>query len=196
MDNIYNQPMNRIETLTKIVSNKRIIHFGFADNGAEYKIKEGLWLHSHLYYSARACIGVDLSYEGNYPHVIWDVENEIKPMALNGSWDYIILGEVIEHVDNPVNFLKSIIKNFPGVKLIITVPNAFRLRNFITSLWNREEINPDHRYWFTPATIFKVCECSGYKVEKIDIINSFNRGLITGLFLSVFKQFRDTILVR
>ncbi|GHV66149.1 hypothetical protein AGMMS49928_00120 [Spirochaetia bacterium] len=48
----------------------------------------------------------------------------------NEKFDYAILGEVVEHVNDPVFFLKNIKENLKdGVeKIIITVPYAFGVR--------------------------------------------------------------------
>ena len=79
-------------------------------------------------------------------------------------WDYMILGELIEHVDNPVAFLRTIKQKFQGKvnKIIITVPNAFNILSAKYMKKNVECINSDHRYWFSPYTLLKVATLSGF----------------------------------
>jgi len=81
----------------------------------------------------------------------------------------MVLGEILEHVDNPVDFITRLrIKYKDKIKgLIITVPNAFRKRNFYNAFRNIEKINSDHRYWFSPYTITKVLHQGGCGVEKM-----------------------------
>ena len=52
-------------------------------------------------------------------------------------------------------------------KVIITVPYAFGLRQMFSGLLKRENINSDHRYWFTPYTIAKVCIEAGIDPEEL-----------------------------
>lgn len=75
----------------------------------------------------------------------------------------------MEHVDNPVQFLEEVNKNYQGIadKIIITVPNAFSVFNFITALSGREANNTDHRYFFTPYTLCKVVYMAGMMPEEI-----------------------------
>ena len=69
------------------------------------------------------------------------------------------MAEVLEHIDNPVSFIKDIAthyrENIGGI--IITVPNAFGFIHISQAINNGvESVNNDHRYWFTPYTICKV----------------------------------------
>jgi hypothetical protein len=74
------------------------------------------------------------------------------------------MAEVLEHIDNPVWFLKQIIQNYRKNigNIIITVPNALGIYavNNATNL-GRESVNIDHRYWFTPYTICNVAHKAG-----------------------------------
>ena len=100
------------------------------------------------------------------------------------QWQYIVLGEVLEHINNPVEFLTQLNSNFKGHvdSIIITVPNAFALKNIKNAFRNVEEINSDHRYYFTPYTLGKILTLSGYRnmefsfAETMPIISSFKHG--------------------
>jgi hypothetical protein len=92
------------------------------------------------------------------------------PQALHKVlFDYALLGEVVEHIDNPVSFLKKIRENLMDTveKVIITVPYAFGLRQIFSGLFKKERINSDHRYWFTPYTIAKTCFEAGIYPEDL-----------------------------
>jgi 16S rRNA G966 N2-methylase RsmD len=90
------------------------------------------------------------------------------------SFDFAVLGEILEHVNDPVCFLKRIKNNLQNIctKIIITVPNALRFRRVSdklkgANLTHVEAINSDHRYWFTPYTIAKVCVEAGVYPEEL-----------------------------
>ena len=87
----------------------------------------------------------------------------------NVKFDYAILGEVLEHVDNPVLFIASIIDSYRENidRLIITVPNAFSSWHNKMAKKGIECINSDHRYVFTPYTLTKVLNEAGMEVEEI-----------------------------
>ena len=82
-------------------------------------------------------------------------------------------GEIIEHLDNPVNFLKAFKEKYGNnvERFIITVPSIYNTHQFTNMMNYKEIINSDHRFWFTPYTISKVLASAGYKPEKITYAN-------------------------
>lgn len=141
---------------------------------------------------------------------VCDIINDppLEIITKTSDFDYIFLGEILEHVENPVLFLKSIIDKYSEhvKKIVISVPNAFTLSNFKNALSNKEIINSDHKYWFTPFTIAKVLSCAGYDNIEISCLklrayknNSFFRKFIRTtinfLFYNRTSMFRDTLLV-
>jgi hypothetical protein len=112
----------------------------------------------------------------------------------------MVMGEVLEHMDNPVTFLNIIHKKYAGNidKLIITVPNAFGWPNFKNVFRHRECINTDHRYWFTPYTLGKIVVRAGMKIESFQFCASHNRGFkdkLAGIFLKKYPALRDNLLM-
>ncbi len=159
----------RTEILKNICAGKDIIHLGCLDHVEliELKIKKNIWLHQLLIDSAKSCIGIDNNEAG-----VLHVQNQLKikdiffadiikePMKeiKSRNWDYIILGEILEHTDNPVLFLKKIKEFYKDYidKIIITVPNILNYDAFRYLKGNCEFNNTDHRYWFTGYTLLKV----------------------------------------
>lgn len=191
----------RIEKLSRIVKNKTILDIGFA-NAEDYnrKILNKSWLHSHLKESASFCVGYDINkkvveelIEKGYDHIYYNID-DIPDI----EWDHIILGEVIEHISNPVSFLNNIKNNFKFKSIIITTPNAFSLKNFINCFFNKEEINQNHMYWYTPFTIKKIIfesEIIDSGIYKQGFIESYKRGIFHKIFLSKFPMFKNTIFI-
>lgn len=181
--------LNRFDFLEDIVSGKNVIHIGCVDHLPliDEKIKHNLHLHSRLCKKAKRCLGIDINCVGiNYlqnvkgysdiicADIICDDIEEIK----NNKWDYMILGEMLEHVDNPCYFLSKIKKKYSGVvdRLIITVPNAFSYLNIKYILRSQECINTDHKYWFTPYTLAKIATINNMKIEKFEFCEPITMG--------------------
>jgi len=203
---------SRVDYILKIVKSKKVIHLGCVDHIplVEEKHKMGLLLHDDLVKNTSRCLGIDINEEGikffkeqlGYHDVISMniTEDPPNPVILSETWDYLIMGELLEHIDNPVNFLEKIknkysqnIKNY-----IITVPNAFKINNIKNIFKNIEEINTDHRYWFTPYTISKILISAGYSIDEMCLVmlNSPSiRGPIHRFFLKRFPLFRDGIAI-
>lgn len=182
--------LNRLDYISDLCSGKSVIHLGFADHIPliPQKIKQNKWLHKRIMDRASKVIGVDIDQEAvdfveqNYQigdlHVHDITSPDTLPAITESHWDYMIMGEILEHIDNPVAFLSDIHKNYSKHidRMIITVPNAFDLTNLLASLQNKELINTDHRYWFTPYTVAKVASRAGFEVEEFMFCQSYKEG--------------------
>ena len=171
---------SRVDILKQLVTNKQIIHLGCVDeiDTIKHRMDRGKWLHKELHEVAGRCIGVDINEPGinyirdelGYPDVcVADVTTQPTGDLAELKWDYFMIPEVLEHVDNPVDFLSKIREHYQAnvKQIIITVPNAFTSINYKRAKEGIEEINTDHRYWFTPYTLSKVVVKAGCKIENI-----------------------------
>lgn len=167
-----NENCNRIDKIIEICKDKKVIHFGCCDHLPliESKIENNTWLQKRLEDNCNVVVGIDNNAEAvdyivknQYSQRVYcvDVLKEYGkvPSLLEhfGKFDYVIMGEILEHVDNPVLFLEQIRNVFSPYceKIIITVPNA--MNQYMVKNCNKYElINTDHKYWFTPFTIAKV----------------------------------------
>jgi 2-polyprenyl-3-methyl-5-hydroxy-6-metoxy-1,4-benzoquinol methylase len=74
------------------------------------------------------------------------------------KYDIIVISDVIEHVNDPVAFLKfySGFLNKDG-RILITTPNAHGIRNFTSIMFrNNYSVNSEHTLWLCPKTIMEV----------------------------------------
>ena len=168
----------RIDVIKEIVSGYNIIHLGCTDHLSliDYKIAHNQWLHSIISSVAKKCIGIDNNKEAvdyvvnlGYDNVLFaDILKDKIEEIIKDEWDYLLLAEVLEHINEPVNFLAGIKKKYKNIKkIIITVPNALSKSNFELAQQNIECINTDHKCWFTPYTVIKVLQQAGYELEQL-----------------------------
>lgn len=206
--------VSRQEYLQKLVQGKSIIHVGCVDHLPliDEKRKQGNWLHENLTKAASRCVGIDINAEGcsqlralGFSDIFcFDIIKDPLPSALVGAkFDYLILGEMIEHVDNPVDFLMAVKQKFAGVAttLITTTPNVFRIQNLVNTLRHREAINSDHRYWFSPYTLAKVLSQAGYNEVEIETAwHSPLRGAVSSMLKSfvgsAFPATKDCLIAK
>lgn len=168
---------SRIDYLTEYSRNKKIIHVGCADHIPIIleKVQNDTWLYKRIDKIASRQVGIDISSEavsyikeklGISNILCMDIIKDEVPEAISsGTWDSMIMGELLEHIDNPVEFLTAINKKYAGFtkELVLTVPNALSLTNFYQAgSKNSERINTDHRYWFTPYTLNKILLRAGF----------------------------------
>jgi len=178
----YDTIMLRPDFLLDKFQDKKVIHLGCTDHIEiiQRKLDEGNYLHNLITCVAQKCVGVDINKRAleyvkgkGIDNVYYgDITQPGIEVIIQDHYDYILLGEMLEHVENPVDFLKKIILNYKEYidKFVITVPNAFGLPFLSNALNNgREEVNSDHKYWFTPYTIAKVVHQAGMKIDDLQM---------------------------
>lgn len=181
---------SRTSKIVELVKGSSCIHIGCCDHIPliEKKIQERTWLHGLLERNCTDVLGIDINQEavdyvnqhGFSAKPVYcanitapDFAQSI-PVGLE-KFQFILLGEIIEHVDNPTAFLQDARKNleeqgFYGT-YIITVPNAFCMMRGGVYANGIENVNSDHRYWFTPYTIAKVMISAGVLPEELWFVN-------------------------
>jgi 2-polyprenyl-3-methyl-5-hydroxy-6-metoxy-1,4-benzoquinol methylase len=176
--------ISREAAITEMIKNQNVIHIGCSDHipVIKQKISDNTWLHKLITDNAKNCIGIDIDRDSiDFIKKETDFQNVFHGDILTDNfegineknWDYVVLGEIVEHLDNPVNFLKVFKERYGDKvsKFIITVPNIYNLHQFKNMINYLEIINSDHRFWFTPYTIAKVLVSAGYNPEKITYAN-------------------------
>ena len=204
------KPQKRIDFICNLIKDKKVIHIGFADHIPliDEKIKNNTWLHKLIVDKAHLCIGLDIDQDAvkyvrdkyNFTDLFCAdiITDEILPVIKGNMWDYMILGEILEHVDNPIYFLQKIREKYNGYakELIISVPNALDLNNLRNIKTHKEYINTDHRYWFTPYTLAKNAMRAGYEVGDFQYVHSYMpEGFLWRYLLNKFPMLRETIVM-
>lgn len=146
----------------------RVLDIGCATGVMGARIKEGgNWVG-----------GVELSEDAGAQarerlDAVWsfDIESSWPPELQRDDLDLVILGEVLEHVFDPVNVLKSVwhaVK--PGGSIIVTTPNFItwtnRLRFLIGDFQYEEQGMFDfgHIRWFTYRYLKEVLAATGFRI--------------------------------
>ncbi len=172
---------SRADWLVDICKEKYVLHVGCVDHDVgtiRMKMSRRKWLHQLLVETSACCHGIDLNAAGieymrqelGYDELTAaDAVGDVPPEILNRSWDILLLGEVLEHIGNPVEFLTELHRKYRhcAKELIITVPNAFAVENLRFVRRKRENINSDHFFWFTPYTLARIVTESGMSPGEI-----------------------------
>lgn len=146
--------------IEKFCTGKTVLDVGCI--GQDRNFMADNWLHNKIKRIASRADGVDillseideLKKKGYSMYSI----DELK--ALNTKYDVVLMADVIEHVDDPVSFLKfySAFLKDDGV-MVISTPNSNRSNNFVNILFNNTySVNPEHVFWFCPKTMAEVVD--------------------------------------
>lgn len=120
-----------------------------------------------------------------------------KPKKISQKFDTIIAGEVIEHLESPINFLKyckSLLKK--GGKLIITTPNSIGLQYIKNPSWCvYYKDYRGHSQAFTMPMLKRIIEETGFKIIHEEYVNAFWISNPLEYVSLIIKRLRPDLLV-
>jgi len=158
--------VDRVTYILEHCACKHVLHLGCTDwPYTKTKLQSGTLLHAYLSRVAASVVGVDMDAEGvaclhklGFEETFIDnVENFHHPNVCGRRYDVIVAGEIIEHLENPGLFLRSLQKLMqPSTELIITTINAYCLFRFLFYLLGNEMVHEDHNYYFSPKVLRKL----------------------------------------
>jgi 2-polyprenyl-3-methyl-5-hydroxy-6-metoxy-1,4-benzoquinol methylase len=165
----------RIEALKQVLGpSKKLLDIGCASGAFLYSVK------SHV----SECVGMEFNSE-NVRFVEKKLGIKVHSEGIEatslppGDFDIITAFQVLEHVDDPVRFLKGVYKLLkPGGTICIEVPN---IQDVLLSVY---KVKPYADFWFrdphvfnySPATLTTVLRKAGFagKIKTIQLYNFVN----------------------
>jgi hypothetical protein len=199
----------RNDLLVEVCAGKNVLHIGCCDHVPliARKWQQHEWLHGQLTTVAESVLGVDIDEEAvSETRRITKLGNIVAGDITSGQvidaiaeryFDIALFGEVVEHIGDPVRFLKTFLNTYErNVRdVIITVPNAFCAGNVKSIFANREVINSDHRFFFTPYTICKVACDAGIAPSSIQMASFSRQGPMKKLITSRWPLLAENIVL-
>jgi len=110
-----------------------------------------------------------------------NIVNEIP----NNYFDLVIANDVVEHLEQPWNFLQSIKKKLTvNASIVLSIPNVRYYWNLKELLFHKDWKYVDsgilditHLRFFTEKSIFRLLNENGFEIEKMKGINTINVGI-------------------
>jgi SAM-dependent methyltransferase len=116
---------------------------------------------------------------------------DITQAPLSSTFDVIIGGEVLEHLNSPGMFMKNCAAMLnSGGRLVITVPNPWYANAIIKSCRRRTTFvdSADHVAWYDPSTLCELGLRHGLRLDRFSGISSDDSKTIRArLFFSGLK---------
>ena len=160
--------VNKVDKILEICQDKDVLDVGCIGQDFYYSNIE--WLHNKIKNISKKLVGVDINKESIYElkkkqYIIYH-KNELKDLRM--KFDVIVISDVIEHVENPVQLLNHYSHFLKKMgKMIVTTPNPFSLRQtFNILLGNDISVNEEHTMWIDPRTFLEILNRTHLSLES------------------------------
>lgn len=162
----------KIIFFSRIVEHKNVLDIGVVQHEMD-KVGMDTWLHRALCLKTDKILGLDIDLKGvdylnkNKFNVI---NADAQNFHLGITFDVIVAGDLIEHLDNPGGFLECVKEHLiPGGQLAISTPNPFWWKTYLHVLIKGGACpHPEHTCWYCEQTLTQLLERHGFYVERIE----------------------------
>lgn len=162
---------HKIRFILDYAAGKDVLDLGCVHHDPEAYQSE-YWVHRALHRYARSVIGLDIVAPG-IPYLQklgYDVRyGDAQDFDLSETFDVIVAGDIIEHLDNVSGFLESCKRHLrPGGALLLSTPNPWHWKFIIQAVLKKEvPNNPEHTCWFCPRTMRQLLARHGMGLSDI-----------------------------
>lgn len=174
--------IDRDDYLLELCKGKKILHLACAAWPAtKMWCDDGSLLHLQMLKVADRVAGFDWSEPGLKileEHKVPDLHrlNLLEPDQVAEGWhklgfepDIVVAGELLEHLDRAGMVLENCRKMMsPTCKMVITVPNAFSIRNLLHVLRGYEKVAPDHVSYYSYSNVRELAERNGFALDRVN----------------------------
>ena len=165
------RPVDRLTYIAERCRDKTVLDIGCLDETALVKRDTEHWLHGRIRSVARKVVGIDSSSSIPPQGIVTgpasaifrgDGTNIDAALVGKHGFDTAVAGEFIEHIENPLQFLRSVKSLLPGRELIISSPNGPSFANTLLGMIGREVQHPDHLQCFSFKILNTLCIRAGF----------------------------------
>lgn len=160
--------------------NKKVLDIGIAEHSLDY-IERSTWKHGKICASAKSCLGIDilepLVDELNTRGFNVKCVDATSDIDLNEKFEVIYIGDVIEHVNNPIALLSFAARHLTtDGKIFVSTPNVFSKKFFrrFKKANGAVVVNLDHVLWITPTQALEIARRAGVKLAAYHLIKKMS----------------------
>ncbi len=183
-----------MDYLVRRIGGKRVLDIGVVSHTMDYVTRKG-WRHAIVAQQAGYCLGLDILEEPvkklcelGYNVRVADATSDAD---LGERFDVVFIGDVVEHVDNPVSLLKFAGRHLAvGGSILVATPNPFsrkfyrRFRREGTSV-----VNLDHVAWITPSMALEIGRRAGLELAHYHLVKKDPAEPVTRMFRRFARRF-------
>lgn len=194
-NNYTDTPIDWADTKIKFIASrcigKTVLDLGCVEHSLD-RFANSKWIHRAIKERAAELVGLDY------------LKDEVEQLRLNGfnivhgdaesfdlkrTFDLIVAGDLIEHLNNYGNFIKCCLAHMHSdSRLIITSANPWHWHRIVRASFREVPINFEHTCWMTPNCLGQLCERYGLVVTDV----KYGSSRLKDSFLLLPKRWRHS----
>ena len=153
------------------VKSRSVLDIGVVEHDISH-IELPTWKHKYIRDRAAHVLGIDIVPEGidllknrGYNVRLADATSEDD---LGERFERVVIGDVIEHVNNPVRLLQFAGRHLvPGGLILVSTPNPYWIKHILSTLVRGTLVtNADHISWVSPAAALELGRRAGLCLQE------------------------------
>lgn len=199
------QKRDKFNTIVEMCSGKSVLDVGCVGQDKGYDHES--WLHGRIAKVSESLVGADINQEGI------DAMNQMgysvfQPEELEKTqkkFDLVVMGDVIEHVNDPGSFLAFYAQFLnEGGKMIICTPNSFGIRYIIQVLiYGKPGTNEEHTVSFDPYVMLELFQRIGLEPVEFYWLKEYRKGAnwkqkfilaLSSIYIGLRKYFNSNFM--
>jgi SAM-dependent methyltransferase len=185
---------DRIEAILAEVRGTDVLNLGCVNHSiALTEGEKGRWLQLQLSkrFPQANVLGLDID-QDNVAQMRGQGMNvevgDAQRLTYHEEFDTIVLGEIIEHLENPGACLEGCRRALkPGGRIILSTPNIFCVMHMLMYFKNYDHaFNREHVAWFCPQTLRTMVERCGLRIESFKFVDDLAPDVVSDLPYRLF----------
>ncbi|RWM80798.1 MAG: methyltransferase domain-containing protein [Mesorhizobium sp.] len=177
----------------KALTNRTLLDIGVVEHSMEFTTRPG-WRHGIFVKLASRAVGVDILVEEvkelnklGYDVRVCDATSDAD---LNERFDVVYIGDVIEHVNDPVGLIRFAGRHArPDGEIIVSTPSPFWWRNVQEMISRNTYIgNVDHVRWVTPVNALEIAHRAGVSLKRYYTVETEGNNIIRKYAMRAIKR--------
>ncbi len=166
---VIHQQGKPLDVILRRIEGRKVLDIGICEHDERYMEDPG-WKHNRIRERASEVLGIDILAplveklaKAGYRVRVADATGEED---LGERFDAVVIGDVIEHVNDPVALLRFAARHLAdGGEILVSTPNPFARR--VTRKVIEEGMfiaNLDHVFWVTPSQAMELARRAGLEL--------------------------------
>lgn len=179
--------------LCDLVRGKRLLDVGVVDHFTD----SGQQLHRRLARVAAESLGIDVLRDGiealrrdGFDARVCDITRD----SVEGQFDVIVAGEVIEHLGSPEAVFRLGQRNLVrGGCLVLTTPNPYYVSRIRDALLGRSRENVDHVSLWSPSGIAEMADRHELRLERYRGVSTTQARTVLGKVILALRPLANVL---